>query len=34
MEDNADWLANNKIWKKWNRIGDGGVNIIRWNQFS
>ncbi len=24
MEDSADWLANNKIWKKWTRIGDGG----------
>jgi hypothetical protein len=24
MEDNGDWLANNKTWKKWTRIGDGG----------
>jgi hypothetical protein len=24
MEDNDDWLANNKTRKKWNRIGDGG----------
>jgi hypothetical protein len=24
MEDNDDWLANNKTWKKWTRIGDGG----------
>jgi hypothetical protein len=24
IEDNHDWLANNKIWKKWTRIGDGG----------
>ncbi len=23
MEDNYDWLANNKTWKKWTRIGDG-----------
>jgi hypothetical protein len=23
MEDNDDWLASNKTWKKWNRIGDG-----------
>jgi hypothetical protein len=23
MEDNDDWLANNKTWKKWTRIGDG-----------
>ncbi len=22
MEDNDDWLANNKSWKKWTRIGD------------
>ncbi len=25
MEDNDDWLASNKIWKKWTRIGDGGL---------
>jgi hypothetical protein len=24
MEDNDGWLANNKTWKKWTRIGDGG----------
>jgi hypothetical protein len=24
MEDNEDWLANNKTRKKWTRIGDGG----------
>jgi hypothetical protein len=24
MEDNDDWLAYNKTWKKWTRIGDGG----------
>ena len=24
MEDNDDWLSNNKTWKKWNRLGDGG----------
>jgi hypothetical protein len=23
MEDNDDWVANNKTWKKWTRIGDG-----------
>ena len=23
MEDSDDWLANNKTWKKWTRIGDG-----------
>jgi hypothetical protein len=23
MEDNDDWLANNKTWKMWTRIGDG-----------
>ncbi len=23
MENNADWLASNKTWKKWTRIGDG-----------
>jgi hypothetical protein len=23
MEDNDDWLASNKLWKKWTRIGDG-----------
>ncbi len=23
MEDNDDWLASNKTWKKWTRIGDG-----------
>jgi hypothetical protein len=23
MEDNDDWLANNKTLKKWTRIGDG-----------
>jgi hypothetical protein len=22
MEDNGDWLASNKTWKKWTRIGD------------
>ena len=23
MENNADWLASNKYWKKWTGIGDG-----------
>jgi hypothetical protein len=23
MEDNDDWFASNKTWKKWTRIGDG-----------
>ncbi len=23
MEDNDDWLANTKTWKKWTRTGDG-----------
>jgi hypothetical protein len=23
MKDNGDWLARNKTWKKWTRIGDG-----------
>ena len=23
MEDNDDWLSNNKTRKKWTRIGDG-----------
>jgi hypothetical protein len=23
MEDNDDWLASNKAWKKWTWIGDG-----------
>jgi hypothetical protein len=23
MENNADWLASNKTWKKWTGIGDG-----------
>jgi hypothetical protein len=23
MENNDDWLANNKTWKKWTRIADG-----------
>jgi hypothetical protein len=23
MENNYDWLASNKAWKKWTRIGDG-----------
>jgi hypothetical protein len=23
MEDNDDWVASNKTWKKWTRIGDG-----------
>ncbi len=22
MENNADWLASNKTWKKWTTIGD------------
>ncbi len=22
MEDNHDWLENNKTWKKWTRIGE------------
>jgi hypothetical protein len=24
MEDNDNWLANNKTWKKWARLGYGG----------
>ncbi len=23
MEENDDWLASNKTWKKWTSIGDG-----------
>jgi hypothetical protein len=23
MKDNNDWLASNKPWTKWTRIGDG-----------
>jgi hypothetical protein len=23
MEDHDDWLASNKTWKNWTRIGDG-----------
>jgi hypothetical protein len=23
MENNDDWLASKKTWKKWTRIGDG-----------
>ena len=23
MENNADWLASNKTWKKWTGIEDG-----------
>ncbi len=23
IENNADWLASNKTWKKWTGIGDG-----------
>ncbi len=23
MENNDDWLASNKTWKKWTRIGYG-----------
>jgi hypothetical protein len=23
MENNDDWLASNKTWKKWTEIGDG-----------
>jgi hypothetical protein len=23
MEENDDWLANNRIWKKWTRNGEG-----------
>jgi hypothetical protein len=23
IEDNDDWLASNKTWKNWTRIGDG-----------
>jgi hypothetical protein len=23
MENNDDWLASNKTWKKWTKIGDG-----------
>jgi hypothetical protein len=25
MENNNDWLASNKTWKKWTRIGDGDL---------
>ncbi len=25
MENNDDWLASNKTWKKWTRIGDGDL---------
>jgi hypothetical protein len=25
MEDNDDWLANNRTWKKWTGLGDGGL---------
>jgi hypothetical protein len=24
MEDNDDWLANNRTWKKWTWLGDVG----------
>jgi hypothetical protein len=24
MEDNDDWLANNRTWKKWSGLGEGG----------
>jgi hypothetical protein len=24
MEDNDDWLANNKTWNTWTKLGDGG----------
>ncbi len=24
MEDNDDWLANNRTWKKWAGLGEGG----------
>jgi hypothetical protein len=24
MEDNDDWLANNRTWKKWTGLGEGG----------
>ncbi len=27
MEDNDDWLANSKTWKKWTRIG--GINFYK-----
>jgi hypothetical protein len=25
MENNADWLASNKTWKKWTTIGVGDL---------
>ncbi len=28
MEDNDDWLSNNKTWKKWTRLGDGGSLLL------
>jgi hypothetical protein len=24
MEDNDDWLANNRTWKKWTGLGEVG----------
>jgi hypothetical protein len=24
MDDNDDWLANNRTWKKWTGLGEGG----------
>ncbi len=32
MEDNDDWLANNKTWKKWIRLVDrGSLSYARTN---
>ncbi len=25
MEDNDDWLVNNRTWKKWTELGEGGL---------
>ncbi len=33
MEDNDDWLASNKTWKKWTRIGDGELLSYDWINF-
>jgi hypothetical protein len=24
MQDNDDWLVNNRTWKKWTGLGEGG----------
>ncbi len=33
MEDNDDWLASNKTWRKWTRIGDGELLSYDWIKF-